>query len=1114
MHYSRLTSDGVHDPEVLVDACSPSYAPCDLTYNWWGSNSNPSSQVSGSTSFNPWLVLGITATPASITSAQTSAVQINLTFDSDGNFHDPAFEHVPDNIPVTYAVTPGDGSVSIDSSGMVSGMSQTLFTSSSTGYAKVSAIVDNQTVSVVFGTSGPTVNGISPKGGPTTGGTFVNITGSGFTGATAVAFGDIPESYFWIENDTSITAVSPGGTVGIVNITVTTPQGTSAIVEADQFTYKANLAFNITPSKIRTTDKVTFNVSESVDATQDSISWDFGDGTKDSPGKPVTNYSYSKPGSYTVKLTVTDAAGIKSSSSQVVNVTIPVVLVHGWHGSTESWTEMESQLKKDGFEVWIFDYENQNTDDPIVAANYLVPYIEKQRNDLTYNGQPYTGNIDIVCHSMGAIVSRYYMEILQNGANGKDVRQWIGIAPAHHGSGGADFQDFSKLATLYKLLWSDTALPQLKTTSPAVQALNGSRSPTTIYRVIAGYNPTHSIWFGKIGWFPALPATIAKRTSGSGSAYYTTFSGDMIVAIAQAYDSHMGFDAFPLDGALLPGQEAYEFDHVHITHSQQVIDRVIHYLKNIDEPLNQNKPIDEEIPGVIYLEGIAISVLCPVDISITDPEGHTINKLTNEIPGARYTELGLGHDGTPDAMIEIPERKVGDYLITVTPKPGASPTATFTLLLSLDGVTQTIADNVAIKDIPSTPYIFQATGNTPPVLTNPGDQVITEGKILTLNLKVIDLENDPVTYSFKSDKPLTAATLVGNIFTWTPPSGSAGVYSIIFNATDSGGLSDQKTIKITVDKSVITPASITVASPNGGEKWQRGKTYPITWKYTGSPGSSVSIVLFKGDSQVYTIASSTSVGTGGSGSFDWKIPSDKPLGSDYKVRIQSTSQPTIKDTSNNHFTITPATTTPSSITVTSPNVKETWQRGTKHTVTWSYTGNPGSKVKITLLKSGVEVGTISSSTSIGIGGKGSYSWPIYPTGSTGSDYKVKVQSISQPSIKDTSNAYFTLTSATVKPSITVTSPNGGETLKRGASKTITWNYAGSPGSKVKIVLLKGTTQVGTIASNVPIGSGGKGSYIWKISTSGRVGNNFKVNVQSMSHPTIKDSSNNYFKLIL
>ena len=142
-------------------------------------------------------------------------------------------------------------------------------------------------------------------------------------------------------------------------------------------------------------------------------------------------------------------------------------------------------------------------------------------------------------------------------------------------------------------------------------------------------------------------------------------------------------------------------------------------------------------------------------------------------------------------------------------------------------------------------------------------------------------------------------------------------------------------------------------------------------------------------------------------------------------------------------------------------------------------------MKIVLVKAGTEVGTIASSVSIGSSGKGSYTWPISTSGTTGSDYKVSVQSISQPTIKDTSNTYFTLTPAgTTTPTITVTSPNGGETWQRGTTKTVTWSYTGSPGSTVKIVLVKAGTEVGTIASSVSIGSSGKGSYTWPISTTG------------------------------
>ena len=204
--------------------------------------------------------------------------------------------------------------------------------------------------------------------------------------------------------------------------------------------------------------------------------------------------------------------------------------------------------------------------------------------------------------------------------------------------------------------------------------------------------------------------------------------------------------------------------------------------------------------------------------------------------------------------------------------------------------------------------------------------------------------------------------------------------------------------------------TILITSPNGGETWQRGTSHKINWSYTGSPGSTVKIVLLKAGAEVGTINASTSIGSDGSGSYTWAISPTGSTGSDYKVKVQSISQPAVNDLSNNNFTITPPAIT-SSITVTSPNGGETWQRGTSHKINWSYTGSPGSSVKIVLLKADAEVGTIITSTSVGSGGSGSYTWAISPTGSTGSDYKVKVQSISQPAVNDMSNTKFNITSA-------------------------------------------------------------------------------------------------------
>jgi hypothetical protein len=208
-------------------------------------------------------------------------------------------------------------------------------------------------------------------------------------------------------------------------------------------------------------------------------------------------------------------------------------------------------------------------------------------------------------------------------------------------------------------------------------------------------------------------------------------------------------------------------------------------------------------------------------------------------------------------------------------------------------------------------------------------------------------------------------------------------------------------------------------------------------------------------------------------------------------------------------------TTPS-ITVTEPSGGETWIRGTSKTITWSYTGNPGPTVEIDLLKGGIKVGIIANSAPIGSSGQGSYTWPITSaaTATTGSDYQVSVQSTSQPAIKDTSNGYFSIifgtTSSGTTPSITVTSPNSGEVWYKYTTRTVTWSHTGSPGSTVEIDLYKGGTKVYTIADSVPIGSSGKGSYSWFVSTSLVSDSDYKVSVQSTSQPTIKDSSNANF----
>jgi hypothetical protein len=93
----------------------------------------------------------------------------------------------------------------------------------------------------------PAVASVVPKKGPATGGTSVTITGSHFWGVSAVNFGALAAAEYTVNSTMSITAVSPPGTSGTVDVTVTGQGGTSAASPADNFKFGLPAVTKVSP---------------------------------------------------------------------------------------------------------------------------------------------------------------------------------------------------------------------------------------------------------------------------------------------------------------------------------------------------------------------------------------------------------------------------------------------------------------------------------------------------------------------------------------------------------------------------------------------------------------------------------------------------------------------------------------------------------------------------------------------------------------------------------------------------------------------------------------------------------------------------------------------------
>ena len=249
---------------------------------------------------------------------------------------------------------------------------------------------------------------------------------------------------------------------------------------------------------------------------------------------------------------------------------------------------------------------------------------------------------------------------------------------------------------------------------------------------------------------------------------------------------------------------------------------------------------------------------------------------------------------------------------------------------------------------------------------------------------------------------------------------------------------------------------ITVTTPNGGEDWLIGETYEITW--TSENVDNVTVV--------YTInngASWNSIATNipSNGIYNWLVPDVANRSDLCKVRIYKALDTTIFDESDGLFSIFPKV-----LRIISPNGGEAWDVSQENRIEWITSGITNVDLYYTLDNGASDwINIVSNLPSTG-------AYPWNPPDTASALARILIVDSDDSSVRDESDSYFNLVAAGDR-SITVITPNGGESYLADASANIQWMSTNVQNVKIEFSSNNGA-EWQTLEENIP----SFGNYTW------------------------------------
>lgn len=186
------------------------------------------------------------------------------------------------------------------------------------------------------------------------------------------------------------------------------------------------------------------------------------------------------------------------SDTVIVNVCrTPVFFVHGFLGSASTWSSMSNQLGQKGYITFTHNY--RAGDGSIEAQSKLL-----KQNIIDYFSKAgiKVKKVDLICHSMGGLIAREYV---QSKIYGNNVRKLITVGTPHHGVGNDDnfFDWIGYWAGKQGAAWYNTheiGILQLKENSPFLKKLNAGEESGSHLRAGVQYGNIYTVPWDYVVW--------------------------------------------------------------------------------------------------------------------------------------------------------------------------------------------------------------------------------------------------------------------------------------------------------------------------------------------------------------------------------------------------------------------------------------------------------------------------------------------------------------------------------------------------------------------------------------------------------------------------------------